>query len=48
MEAGDALAFVHARDEASADEGVAAVLAAYQLGESRPRRTLPVLRRIAA
>jgi pyrimidine-nucleoside phosphorylase len=35
--AGSVLAEVHARDEASADEGVAAVLAAYELGHEPPR-----------
>jgi len=35
--AGDVLAEVHARDEASGAEGVAAVLAAYELGDEPPR-----------
>ncbi|HYK06411.1 MAG TPA: thymidine phosphorylase [Gaiellaceae bacterium] len=34
---GDVLAEVHARDEASGDEAVAAVLAAYELGDEPPR-----------
>jgi pyrimidine-nucleoside phosphorylase len=37
VDAGDRLAEVHARDEASADEAVRAVLAAYDIGESAPR-----------
>jgi pyrimidine-nucleoside phosphorylase len=35
--AGDVLAEVHARDEASAERGVAAVLAAYEIGDEEPR-----------
>ena len=35
--AGEVLAEVHARDEAAADEAAAAVLAAYELGDGRPR-----------
>jgi pyrimidine-nucleoside phosphorylase len=35
--AGDVLAEVHARDDASANEGAAAVLAAYELGDEPPR-----------
>jgi thymidine phosphorylase len=46
MEKGDPLAFVHARDEASAHAAVAAVTAAYTLGPTRPRRLSPILRRI--
>jgi thymidine phosphorylase len=46
MEAGDPLALVHASDERSADGAVAAVLSAYHLDDSRPRRVSPVLRRI--
>ena len=34
---GDVLAEVHARDEASAEEAVAAVLAAYEVGDEPPR-----------
>jgi pyrimidine-nucleoside phosphorylase len=34
--AGDVLAEVHARDEASAERGVAAVLAAYEIGDETP------------
>ncbi len=37
VEAGDVLAEVHARDEASGKEAVAAVLAAYELGDAPPR-----------
>jgi pyrimidine-nucleoside phosphorylase len=33
---GDALAEIHARDEVSAEQGVAAVLAAYEIGDERP------------
>jgi thymidine phosphorylase len=34
--AGDDLAEVHARDDASADRGVEAVLAAYEVGDEAP------------
>jgi pyrimidine-nucleoside phosphorylase len=34
---GDVLAEVHARDEASAERGVDAVLAAYEIGDDAPR-----------
>jgi thymidine phosphorylase len=44
---GDALAIVHARNEADADQAEAAVHAAYTLGEGRPRMPRPVIRRIA-
>ncbi len=37
VKAGDVLAEVHARDEASGTEAVAAVLAAYELGDAPPR-----------
>ena len=37
VEAGDVLAEVHARDEPSAERGVQAVLAAYELGDEPPR-----------
>jgi pyrimidine-nucleoside phosphorylase len=37
--AGDVLAEVHARDEASAERGVAAVLAAYELGDADASRS---------
>ena len=43
---GDALALVHARDEASADAGVAAVLAAYSFSDTRPTLKGPVQRRV--
>jgi thymidine phosphorylase len=44
---GDALAIVHARSKASAEEAAASVLAAYSLGEARPSRRKPVMRRVA-
>ncbi len=44
---GDALAIVHARNEADADQAEAAVRSAYTLGEVRPRMPRPVIRRIA-
>jgi thymidine phosphorylase len=44
---GDALAIIHARNEADADQAEAAVRAAYTLGEGRPRMPRPVIRRIA-
>ncbi|WP_421928257.1 thymidine phosphorylase [Neoaquamicrobium sediminum] len=44
---GDALAIVHARNEADADHAEAAVRAAYTLGDVRPRMPRPVIRRIA-
>jgi pyrimidine-nucleoside phosphorylase len=37
VEAGETLAEVHARDDASADRAAAAVLAAYELGDEPPR-----------
>jgi pyrimidine-nucleoside phosphorylase len=37
VEAGEPLAELHARDEASADEAAATVLAAYELGDDPPR-----------
>jgi pyrimidine-nucleoside phosphorylase len=37
VEAGEPLAELHARDEATADEAAAAVLAAYELGDEPPR-----------
>jgi pyrimidine-nucleoside phosphorylase len=43
VQAGDVLAEIHARDDASADRAVAAVLAAYEIGDagaSRPRGIL--------
>jgi thymidine phosphorylase len=43
VEAGGVLAEVHARDEASADEAAAAVLAAYELGGAPPREHSIVL-----
>jgi thymidine phosphorylase len=44
---GDALAIIRARSETNAEEAAAAVLAAYSLGEARPTRRKPVLRRVA-
>jgi thymidine phosphorylase len=44
---GDALAIVRARSRASAEEAAAAVLAAYWLGETKPARRKPVMRRVA-
>ncbi|HSP71253.1 MAG TPA: thymidine phosphorylase [Gaiellaceae bacterium] len=38
VDAGESLAEVHARDERSADEAVAEVLAAYELGDEAPAR----------
>jgi thymidine phosphorylase len=45
--AGDVLAEVHARDEASGQEAVAAVLAAYELGDAPPREH-PILLDVVA
>jgi pyrimidine-nucleoside phosphorylase len=45
--AGDVLAEVHARDEASGEEGVRAVLAAYELGNQAPREH-PILLDVVA
>jgi pyrimidine-nucleoside phosphorylase len=47
VEAGDVLAEVHARDEASGSEGVGAVLAAYELGDEAPREH-PILLEVVA
>ena len=44
---GDVLAEVHARDEASGAEAVAAVLAAYELGDEPPREH-PILLDVVA
>jgi thymidine phosphorylase len=44
---GDPLAIVQARSEADAEAAAAAVRAAYSLGESRPTRRKPVLRRVS-
>jgi pyrimidine-nucleoside phosphorylase len=46
VEEGEALAEVHAADEASADEAAAALLAAYELGDEQPRERGVVLDRI--
>jgi thymidine phosphorylase len=45
---GEPLAIVHARNEADAEEAVAAVRAAYVIAEDRPPRRKPILRRIGA
>jgi pyrimidine-nucleoside phosphorylase len=47
VEAGDVLAEVHARDEASGAGAVAAVLAAYELGDEPPREH-PILLDVVA
>jgi pyrimidine-nucleoside phosphorylase len=47
VSAGDVLAEVHARDEASATEAVEAVLAAYELGDEPPREH-PILLDVVA
>jgi thymidine phosphorylase len=44
---GDPLAIVRARSQQSAEEAAATVLAAYSLGEARPSRRKPVMRRVA-
>jgi thymidine phosphorylase len=44
--AGDPLAMVHARDEARAAAAIAAVQAAYSIGERRPPRRRAVLRHV--
>jgi pyrimidine-nucleoside phosphorylase len=41
--AGDVLAEIHARDEASADDAAAAVLAAYEIADSHPSRGRGIL-----
>ena len=46
VEKGDPLAVVHARSEAEADAAASAVLAAYRIGEARPRPGKAVTRRI--
>jgi thymidine phosphorylase len=48
LQAGDPLAMVHARDAAAAEAAVAAVQAAYTIGEKRPPRRKPVLRHVGA
>ena len=48
MRAGDPLAMVHARTEASAIAAIAAVQAAYAIGDKRPPRRKAVLRHIGA
>jgi thymidine phosphorylase len=41
------LAIVRARTKADAEAAAAAIRAAYSLGESRPARRKPVMRRVA-
>ncbi|RST84606.1 thymidine phosphorylase, partial [Aquibium carbonis] len=48
LDAGDPLAMVHARDEATAAAAIAAVQAAYRIGATRPPRRKPVLRHVGA
>jgi thymidine phosphorylase len=48
LEPGDPLALVHARDDAAAHAAIAAVQAAYAIGEKRPPRRKPVLRHVGA
>jgi thymidine phosphorylase len=48
VQAGDPLAMVHARNEASAAEAIAAVEAAYTIGDKRPPRRKSVLRHVGA
>jgi thymidine phosphorylase len=48
MRAGEPLAMVHARDEATAAGAIAAVQAAYAIGEKRPPRRKAVLRHVGA
>jgi pyrimidine-nucleoside phosphorylase len=48
VEEGEPLAEVHARTEASADEGAAAVLAAYEIGDGAPREVSVILGVIGA
>jgi thymidine phosphorylase len=45
---GDALALVHARSQAQAEEAARAVLAAYAVGETKPTIARPVRRRVVA
>ena len=45
---GDALALVHARSQAQAEEAARAVLAAYEVGETKPAVARPVRRRVVA
>ena len=48
VHAGDALALVHARTQSDAEAAVAALAAAYAIGETKPAAKDPVVRRIAA
>jgi len=48
VQAGDALALVHARSSEAADRAAATVMEAYELSEARPRRPDPLIRRITA
>jgi thymidine phosphorylase len=45
---GDALALIHARSQAQAEEAARSVLAAYQVGDAKPATTRPVRRRVVA
>lgn len=45
---GEALALVHARTRSGAEEAARAVLAAYHIGEGKPKAARAVLRRVAA
>lgn len=46
IRAGEALALVHARDEASAAEAIAAITSCYTIGDSRPAPQKAVIRRV--
>ncbi|MFN3549350.1 MAG: thymidine phosphorylase [Mesorhizobium sp.] len=48
VQAGDPLALVHARNEASATEAIAAVQAAHAIGDRRPPRRQAVLRHVGS
>jgi thymidine phosphorylase len=48
VKAGEALALVHARSEADAEEAAAAIHSAYTLGETKPPMQKAVVRRIGA
>ena len=48
VEEGEAIAEIHARDEASADEAAAAVRDAYELGQEAPRAVPIVLKTLSA
>ena len=48
VKAGEALALVHARSEADAEQAAAAIQSAYTLGETKPPMQKAVIRRIGA